>query len=95
MERASGRVPELNRAFHRALIAPCGRPLTLEFLERLLTRFCLQVGPVPRFDLAKSEHRQLLTAWSARDETEVARLTETHLRATLDKLVLDRKQDLA
>jgi DNA-binding GntR family transcriptional regulator len=91
MDRGSTRIPELNRAFHRALIAPCARPLTLEFLERLLTRFCLQVGPVPRFDLARREHGDLLAAWRGRDEETVGRFTEAHLRATLDKLVLDRK----
>jgi DNA-binding GntR family transcriptional regulator len=95
MKQGTTRVPELNRAFHRALIAPCARPLTLEFLERLLTRFCLQVGQVPRFDLARREHGELLAAWRGRDEEKVRHLTAAHLRATLDKLVMDRSGNSA
>lgn len=94
MDNGSDRVSELNRAFHRALIEPCARPVTLEVLERLLTQFCLQVGVVLRFGDAKREHAALLRAWQARDEQQVADMTDAHLRATLKQLLLDRQPPL-
>jgi DNA-binding GntR family transcriptional regulator len=89
------RVSEFNRAFHRALIKPCGRPITLEFLERLLNQFCLQVGTVSRFDEAKREHKGLLAAWSGRDEAAVIQITRGHLEYTLEQLRLDKASALS
>lgn len=88
MERRGSRVPELNLRFHRALIRPCGRPLTLQFLERLLTLVRAQVAALPRAEAVRAEHRELLAAWTAADRGRIVRLATRHIRSSMNQLGL-------
>ncbi|WP_343525951.1 GntR family transcriptional regulator [Sphingomonas sp.] len=80
----------LNRAFHLALVRPLGAALTFQLIERLQVlaeRYVVQhLKPAGREDRAHEEHRALLDAWLARDETQVAALLSQHIRATLADL---------
>lgn len=83
-------VGALNRAFHLALIRPCGWPITINFLERLhglSQRYVHKhLEPLGRDERANEEHRQLLEAWLARDEQKIADLMAKHISQTLDDL---------
>ena len=80
----------LNRAFHLALIRPCGRALTINFLERLQImseRYVRKhLEPLGRDERAKEEHAELLSAWVKRDGKTVAALMTQHIGQTLEDL---------
>jgi DNA-binding GntR family transcriptional regulator len=85
-------VGAFNRAFHRALFRPCGKPITVNLLERLqvlseryVRKHLEQLG---RDERANEEHRELLQAWLARDEHRVEVLMRAHIGKTLDDLQL-------
>lgn len=84
------RVGALNRAFHLALIRPCGRPVTSGILERLQIlseRYVRKhLEPLGRDERANSEHRLLLDAWLARDTAAVAARMRAHIEQTLEDL---------
>ncbi|WP_116809704.1 GntR family transcriptional regulator [Steroidobacter cummioxidans] len=83
-------VGAFNRAFHLAIIHPCGLTLTANFLERLHVlsqRYVKKhLEPLGRDERANEEHRRLLEAWLARDGRKVAELTAKHISQTLDDL---------
>lgn len=90
MVAPSADVGRRNRAFHLALIRPCGREVTTDTLERLLAlseRYVrVHLGPSGRSHRARDEHESLMQAWLARREDEVRRDVEEHIRTTLDDL---------
>ena len=79
-----------NRAFHLALIQPCGQPITFNILERLQVlseRYVRKhLEPLGRDERANEEHRTLLETWLARDGDGVAALMRAHIGQTLDDL---------
>lgn len=81
----------LNRAFHVALIRPCGRPVTVQLLSRLLLlseRYTIKhLEPSGRLARARAEHQGLFEAWSAGKTETVAALIVTHISGTRDDLV--------
>lgn len=83
-------VGALNRAFHLALIRPCGQPLTINFLERLQIlseRYVRKhLEPLGRHERANEEHRRLLETWLSRDKKAVAALMRAHIGQTVDDL---------
>lgn len=83
-------VGAFNRAFHLALIRPCARDLTINFLERLQIlseRYVRKhLEPLGRDERANEEHRQLLDAWLSRDGSAVAELMQRHIGQTLEDL---------
>lgn len=85
-----GGVGTFNRMLHRALYGPCGRPITIELLDRLQIlseRYVRKhLEPLGRDARADAEHRALLDAWLARDIHAVAALGRAHLAQTLDDL---------
>lgn len=88
-------VGALNRAFHMALVAPGGRRVTQDIVERLhflADRYvCKHLEPTGRHTLAEQEHHDILDAWLARRPEDVRRLAGAHLERTLNDLgrVLD------
>ena len=90
-ERGDG-VGAFNRAFHRALFRPCGKPITVNILERLQVlseRYVrMHLEPLGRDERANEEHRELLQAWLARDADRVAALVHAHITKTIDDLHL-------
>ena len=85
-------VGAFNRAFHRALFRPCGKPITVTILERLQVlseRYVrMHLEPLGRDERANEEHRELLQAWLARDSKQVAALVSAHIGKTIDDLHL-------
>lgn len=83
----------LNRDFHQALVAPAGRPLTLQMvmqLHALSERYVnLHLQPEGRGARAESEHRGLLRAWTLARAADVERLLELHIRRTLEDLLAE------
>jgi DNA-binding GntR family transcriptional regulator len=83
-----------NRAFHMALIQPCGL-ITRQLIERLhilAERYVrVHLEPFGRDDRAINEHRAMLQAWVKGDAPEVERLQTEHIAATLQ----DLRQQLA
>ncbi len=81
----------LNRAFHMALVRPCGGLVTTQLLERLhlLAERYVRVHLAGREARANQEHRRLLEAWMARDSAQVMALTRNHVRGMRNDL---RKQ---
>ncbi|WP_112382482.1 GntR family transcriptional regulator [Sphingomonas carotinifaciens] len=79
-----------NRAFHIALVAPLGRPLTMQLVERLQVlaeRYVItHLEPAGRDDRAHREHHDILEAWLARDADRTAHLLTGHLNGTLTDL---------
>ncbi|GAO39807.1 putative GntR family transcriptional regulator [Sphingomonas changbaiensis NBRC 104936] len=90
-ERGDG-VGAFNRAFHRALFRPCGKPITVNILERLQVlseRYVrMHLEPLGRDERANEEHRELLQAWLARDIGRVADLVHAHIGKTIEDLHL-------
>lgn len=91
----------MNRAFHMALLRPCGRPVTLQTLERLQAiaeRYVVcHLAPQGRVERASAEHAALFQAWAAGDASRARELTTRHITATLDDLrtELDRALPLS
>ena len=83
-------VGAFNRMLHRALYAPCRRPVTIDLLDRLQVlseRYVRKhLEPLGRDLRADAEHRALLNAWLARDADAVAALGAAHIDQTLADL---------
>lgn len=79
-----------NRAFHLALVAPAGRPVTFDIVERLhilADRYVRKhLEPRGRDARADAEHRIVLDAWLARDGGAVASMLRDHIAETLADL---------
>lgn len=79
----------LNRAFHMALVRPCG-VVTYQLLERLhilAERYVrVHLQPQGREDRARREHSALLAAWTQGRAAEVEALSADHIHATLTDL---------
>jgi DNA-binding GntR family transcriptional regulator len=87
-------VGAFNRAFHLALIRPCGQFTTICILERLqvlseryVRKHLEQLG---RDERANDEHRQILKAWLGRKPRKVHELMSRHI----DKTLRDLRQQL-
>ena len=84
------RTPELNRAFHIALVEPAGRPFTSQLVERLhilAERYVREhLKPQGRTDRAMREHEDIYDAWMARDTKRVDTLLSEHIAVTLEDL---------
>lgn len=82
--------PESNRAFHIALVAPAGRPLTTQLVERLnvlAERYVREhLKPQGRSDRARREHQEIYDAWAAARPQSVQGLLDAHIGRTLDDL---------
>ncbi|MBA2918884.1 FCD domain-containing protein [Sphingomonas sp. MAH-20] len=83
-------VGAFNRAFHRALFRPCGKPITINILERLQVlseRYVrMHLEPLGRDERANEEHQELLQAWLARDADRVGALVRAHIGKTIEDL---------
>ena len=83
-------VGAFNRAFHRALFRPCGKPITINILERLQVlseRYVrMHLEPLGRDERANEEHQELLQAWLERDADRVAVLVRAHIGKTIEDL---------
>jgi DNA-binding GntR family transcriptional regulator len=83
-------VAALNRAFHMALVRPSGRTVTTQIIERLQVvaeRYVVKhLEATGRNARAIGEHDALYAAWAAGDADEAARLSVTHIEATLRDL---------
>lgn len=83
-------VGAFNRAFHRALFRPCGKPITTNILERLQVlseRYVrMHLEPLGRDERANEEHRELMQAWLARDTDRVTELVRAHIGKTIEDL---------
>jgi DNA-binding GntR family transcriptional regulator len=92
-EVSGGRVAELNREFHLALIRPCAKPVTIQLIERLqllaerYVRAHLELQGRDR--RARTEHAALLKAWLAGDSATVRRKVEVHVNGALEDLRLE------
>jgi DNA-binding GntR family transcriptional regulator len=86
----------LNRVFHLALIAPCRQKITCTFLERLHIlgeRYVRKhLEPYGRHTRANIEHRKILNAWIKKNTKEAVKLTQQHIRTTLEDLRHQLKQ---
>jgi DNA-binding GntR family transcriptional regulator len=80
----------LNRAFHLALIRPCGKPVTVQLVWRLLLlseRYTVKhLEPSGRLARARSEHQGLLEAWAVGDAQRVEKLVAVHISGTREDL---------
>jgi DNA-binding GntR family transcriptional regulator len=79
-----------NRAFHLALVQPCGQRLTTDMVARLhvladryVRKHLEPRGRVPR---AETEHHEMLDAWLERKDARVRELVAAHLEHTLGDL---------
>jgi DNA-binding GntR family transcriptional regulator len=88
-------VGALNRAFHVALIRPCGRPVTVQVLSRLLLlseRYTIKhLEPSGQLARARAEHQGLFEAWAAGKTETVTELIVAHISGTRDDLVVELK----
>jgi DNA-binding GntR family transcriptional regulator len=79
-----------NRAFHLALVQPCGQRLTTDIVSRLhilADRYVRKhLEPKGRVLRAEAEHHALLDAWIDRKDTRVRKLITEHLEHTLGDL---------
>lgn len=75
--------PRLNKAFHAALLAPCGRPRLLAHIATLndLSERYFHAAAVEMDYAGRShrEHRELLDACKKRDTDTACRLLEAHI----------------
>jgi DNA-binding GntR family transcriptional regulator len=82
--------PDLNRAFHLALVRPAGRPLTTQLVDRLHTlaqRYVhAHLQPEGRSRRARQEHKELYEAWASGRPHSVETLVRSHIKSTLDDL---------
>jgi DNA-binding GntR family transcriptional regulator len=83
-------VGAFNRAFHLALLRPCGQLITINILERLHVlseRYVRKhLEPLGRDERANEEHRAMLDAWLSRDLDRLREVTVAHIAKTLDDL---------
>ena len=79
-----------NRAFHLALVQPCGQRLTTDIVSRLhilADRYVRKhLEPNGRVLRAEAEHHALLDAWVERKDARVRKLITEHLEHTLGDL---------
>jgi DNA-binding GntR family transcriptional regulator len=79
-----------NRAFHLALVQPCGKRLTTDIVSRLhvlADRYVRKhLEPQGRVLRAEAEHHEMLEAWINRREARVRKLITAHLEHTLGDL---------
>jgi DNA-binding GntR family transcriptional regulator len=79
-----------NRAFHLALVQPCGKRLTTDMVARLhvlADRYVRKhLEPKGRVLRAEAEHHDMLDAWINRREARVRKLITEHLEHTLGDL---------
>jgi DNA-binding GntR family transcriptional regulator len=79
-----------NRAFHLALVRPCGQRLTTDIVSRLhilADRYVRKhLEPQGRVLRAEAEHHEMLEAWLNRREARVRKLITEHLEHTLGDL---------
>lgn len=79
-----------NRAFHLALVQPCGQRLTTDIVARLhvlADRYVRKhLEPQGRVLRAEAEHHDMLDAWINRREARVRKLITEHLEHTLGDL---------
>lgn len=80
----------LNRAFHLALVQPCGQVVTTNIVSRLhvlADRYVRKhLEPKGRFLRAEAEHHEMLDAWTNRRDAKVRKLITSHLEHTLGDL---------
>lgn len=90
MDAHSTTVAVRDRDFHIALVAPGGRSLTTQLVERLAIlaeRYVVRhLAPAGRGARAHRENRQIIDAWMARDGSAVERLLHGHIEGVLDDL---------
>lgn len=86
----SNTVGAQNRAFHLALVQPCGHRLTVDIVTRLhvlADRYVRKhLEPQGRVLRAEKEHHDMLAAWLGRREARVSKLVANHLEGTLADL---------
>ncbi len=79
-----------NRAFHLALVQPCGKRITTDILSRLhvlADRYVRKhLEPNGRVLRAEEEHHEMLDAWISRKDARVRKLITSHLEHTLGDL---------
>lgn len=79
-----------HRAFHLAMIRPCGGLVTTQLLDRLhilAERYVrVHVEEEGREDRARQEHDQMVAAWLNGDAERVRELVVQHLQVTKDEL---------
>ena len=79
-----------NRAFHLALVLPCGQRLTTDMVARLhvlADRYVRKhLEPKGRVLRAEGEHHEMLDAWINGREARVRKLITEHLEHTLGDL---------
>jgi DNA-binding GntR family transcriptional regulator len=80
----------LNRAFHLALVQPCGQHVTTNIVARLhvlADRYVRKhLEPKGRVLRAEAEHHEMLDAWINRRDAKVRKLITSHLEHTLGDL---------
>jgi len=80
----------MNRAFHMSLVAPLGRPLTIQIIERLNViseRYVRKhLEPAGRDDRAHKEHLAMLELWADGKASAVAGMMRDHIASTLEDL---------
>ena len=90
MKHQRDAIVRLNRQFHIALTQDPQRKVTALLIERLhlaAERYVhIHLEPQGHKDRADDEHREILSAWLARDAARVQALLTTHLQTTLDEL---------
>lgn len=93
------RFGELNKAFHRALIAPCGWPRLLAHIDGLsdLTEryLCFAVAELKYAERSHTEHRALIEACARRDSEAACALLAAHIEAASKELLaaLEKRLD--
>jgi DNA-binding GntR family transcriptional regulator len=89
-------VGAFNRALHRALYAPSGKPVTVNILDRLQVlseRYVrTHLEPLGRDERANEEHRELVQTWLTRDADKMRALAYAHNVKTLEDLRLQLPQ---
>ncbi|WP_420142509.1 GntR family transcriptional regulator [Sphingomonas sp.] len=89
-------VGAFNRALHRALYAPSGKPVTVNILDRLQVlseRYVRKhLEPLGRDERANEEHRELVQTWLTRDADRMRALAYAHNVKTLEDLRLQLPQ---
>jgi DNA-binding GntR family transcriptional regulator len=88
-----------NRAFHLALVQPCGKRLTTDIVARLhvlADRYVRKhLEPRGRVLRAEAEHHQMLDAWLERKDLKVRKLITEHLEHTLRDLRVALRSNFA